>query len=125
VRFADTNGTQENDVALLSQKLQAEEVLDLETIDFLGPVPAELFKGFQYGETGGFDTQLDRVLESLLVLAVNQAAQVIDVTAVLLGCLLGQFGILGFNKWEPEVIEVLMQECGLGVHSGLEDGAIS
>src|SRR6266487_5085141 len=113
MRFSEADGTQENDVAFVGQKLQAEEVLDLEAIDFLGPVPAELFEGFQYRETRGLHAQLDGVLESLVVLAVNEAAQVVDVTPALLSGLLGQFGILSFKEREPEVIELLVQQCGL------------
>src|SRR6516164_9625134 len=105
--FSDPDGTQENHVALLSQKLQPEEVLDLEAIDFLGPVPTKLLKGFEHREAGGFDAQLDSVLESVLVLAVNETAQVIDVTAVLLSGLLGQLGILGFKERQPKIIELL------------------
>lgn len=100
-------------------------MLDLEAIDFLGPVPAELFEGFQYWEAGGFDAQLDGVLEPLLVLAVNEAAEVVDVTAVLLNGLLGQGGVSGLKERQPQIIELLMQQRGLGVHHGLEGGAFS
>ena len=118
MRFSHTDGTQEDDVAFVGQELQAEEVLDLEAIDFLGPIPAELFERFQHREAGGFDAQLDSVLESLLVLAVNEATQIIDVTAVLLSGPLRQFGILGFNKQQPQVLELLMQQCGLAAKGG-------
>ena len=125
MRFPEADGTEEDDVTLVGQELQAEEVLDLEAVDFLGPIPVELFEGFQHREAGGLHAQLDGVLESLLVLAVDEAAQVIDMTAALLSRLLRQFGVLRFQEREPQVIELLMQECGLGVHNGLAGGAIS
>ena len=110
VGFAQADGPQKDDIGFLCQELQPEEVLDLEAIDFLGPVPAELFEGFDDRKAGGFDAQLDGVLEPLLVLAVDEAAQVVDVAPGLLGSLLGQFGILGLEERQLEVIEVLMQQ---------------
>jgi hypothetical protein len=44
--FAQSDVAQENDIGFLSHEVQATEVLDLQTINFLGPVPAELFEGF-------------------------------------------------------------------------------
>ena len=42
----------------------------------------------------------------MLVLAVNEAAQVIDMTPALLINLRGQFGVLGFKEWKPQVVAV-------------------
>jgi hypothetical protein len=44
--FAQANIPKKDHVRSLSQELQAEEVLDLEAVDALGPIPAELFEGF-------------------------------------------------------------------------------
>jgi hypothetical protein len=78
----------------LFQELEAKEVLDLEPVDFPGPVPLELLKGFQDGEAGGFDPRLDDMLAALLVLAVDESAEIIDVAPGLLRRLLSQFGVL-------------------------------
>src|SRR5438874_2230855 len=82
---------------LQGQEVQAEEVLDLEPIDFLGPVPVELFEGFQDREAGGLDAQFDGVLAALLVLAVDEAGEVIGVGPGMLGGLLGPFGVMGLE----------------------------
>lgn len=93
VGFAQADGAQKDHVGLLSQELPAEEVLDLEAIDLLGPVPMELFERFDDRKARGLDAPLDGVLEPLLVLAVDEPAEVIDVSAGLLGRLLGQFAL--------------------------------
>jgi hypothetical protein len=53
--FAQADGAQEDDVGLVAYKVQAEEVLDGQAVDFLGPVPAELLQGFDHGEAGLLD----------------------------------------------------------------------
>jgi hypothetical protein len=99
--------------------------LDLEAVDFLGPVPAELVESFQDREARGLDAQLDGMLEALLVLAVDEPAEVFRVSPGLLGGLLGQFGILGCEERQFEIIQLLMQECGLSIHKRVEGGLIS
>ena len=56
--FADAHVAQEDDIGLVSQELQAKEVLDGQTVDFLGPDPVELFEGFEDREAGAFDSCL-------------------------------------------------------------------
>jgi len=55
VSFAEANQTQENNVGFLFDKPKPEEILDLEPIDFFGPVPTEAFQGLDDWKTGGFD----------------------------------------------------------------------
>jgi len=97
VRFSQPHGSQKNRVGFLGKELEAKEVLDLEAVDFLGPIPLELFEGFQNGETRGLEAALDGVLEVLLILGIDEAAQVFDVAPGLLGGRLGQFVVLGFD----------------------------
>jgi hypothetical protein len=84
-----------------------EEVLDLKAIDFLGPVPVELIERFEDRKTRGLNAPLDGVLEALLVLGVDEPAEVIDVGPGLLGCLRGRFGMLGFERGQVQVQQVL------------------
>jgi hypothetical protein len=67
---------------------------------------------------------LDGMLEPLLVLAIDEPGEVVNVGPGLLGGLLGQFGTLGFEEGQFEVIQLLMQEGGLGVHSGVVEGGL-
>jgi hypothetical protein len=73
-------------------------------------------EGFDDRKAGGLDTQLHGVLEALLILAIDEPGEVFDVGPMLLGGLLGQLGILGFEEGQFEIIQVLVQEGGLGVH---------
>ena len=90
--LAHADAAQEDDVGLLGQELQAEEILDLEPVDFLGPAPVELFEGFQDGEPGAFDPRLHAALELVVVLALDEAAQVFEVRGEQ-----GGFGFHGFD----------------------------
>jgi hypothetical protein len=96
--FAHSDGTQKDDVGFLGQELQTEQILDLEPIDFLGPVPAELFEGLDDREAGSFDPTFNHPLASLGVFAFDQAAQVFDVIPVLASALLGQFGVVALDE---------------------------
>ena len=64
------------DVGFLGDELQAKEILNLEPVDFLGPVPAELFESFEDGEASGFDAALNDALAALGVFAFDQPTQI-------------------------------------------------
>ena len=49
--FSDADQAEENDVGFVFDELETEEVLDLEAVDFLRPVPAEGVEGFDEGES--------------------------------------------------------------------------
>ena len=53
--FAQSDEAEDEDVGLIVDELETEEILDLEAIDFFGPVPAERVESFDDGELGGFD----------------------------------------------------------------------
>jgi len=48
--FAKADQAEEDDVGFFLDEAQTEEILDLEAIDFFGPVPAEGFEGFEDGK---------------------------------------------------------------------------
>ena len=110
VGFTQADGAQEDGVGVVFQELQTEKVLHLELVDFLGPVPAELFEGFDDREAGGFDPQPDGVFPALLVLAVDEPGQVFDVSPRLAGGLLGQFVVLSLEERQLEIIELLSKQ---------------
>jgi hypothetical protein len=114
--FAQADVAQEHDVGFLGNKLEAEEMLDLESVDLLGPVPAELFEGLEDREAGGFDTALYGALVALVVFAFDQAAQVFDVVPVLFGGLWGQLGVVLLNEGEFEIVQMLEEEGGVEFH---------
>ena len=107
--FAQSVGAQKDDVGFLGQELQTEQILDLEPIDFLGPVPAELFEGLDDREAGSFNPPFDHTLASLGVFAFDQAAQVFDMVPVLTSALLRQFGVVPLDEREFEVVQMLGQ----------------
>ena len=104
MRFAQSDVAQQHRVGFLGNELQAKEVLDLEPIDFLGPVPAELFEGFDDREASGFDAPFNDALAPLGVLAFDQPTQIFDVVPVLLSALLGQFGVVSLDEGQFEVV---------------------
>jgi hypothetical protein len=104
----------------LGEELQAKEVLHLKAVDFLGPVPTELFEGFQDGKVGRLDAAFDAALTALVELALDQSAQIIDVTPLGLGGLLGQIGVMVEDEGELKLLEVFLEERRFGFHdSGL------
>jgi hypothetical protein len=53
-----------------------------EAVDFFGPVPTELFKRFEDGETGFFDAALNDPLATLVKLALDEMLEVLEVVPV-------------------------------------------
>ena len=94
----------------MGDEFQAKEVLDLEPIDFLGPVPAELFEGFEDGEASGFDAAFNDALASLGIFAFDEPAQIFDVIPVLLSTLLSQFGMVVLDEGQFEVVQMLGEQ---------------
>jgi len=50
----------------------------LGAVDFFGPVPTELFEGFEDREAGFFDASGNGALAALVDLALDQVFQVVD-----------------------------------------------
>lgn len=89
VRFSDTDAIQKDDVGLLLNEIQAEEILDLESVDFFGPLPSELFESLDDGKASGLDPPLDAALLAFIEFALDEPAQVMEMIPVLLSGLLG------------------------------------
>jgi hypothetical protein len=98
MRFADADVTEEDDVGFLGEELQAEEVLDVESVDLFRPVPAELFQGLNDRKASGSDATLDRSLVALLELALDESAQIVDVAAGSLAGFSGPVIVMGFDE---------------------------
>ena len=98
VGLTQPDGAQEDHVGMALQELQAEEVLDLETIDLLGPVELELFEGFDDREAGGLNAPLDQALMALVVFALHQTTQILDMIPLVFGGLLGHQGMVGLDE---------------------------
>jgi hypothetical protein len=101
---------------MVFQEGQPEEVLDLEPVDFLGPVPVELFQGFQHGKAGGDHTPSHRAVYLPQGLPFHQAAQVIHRRPVLLGGLVGQTLIVLLHIGQLELGQVRLQLIVGGIH---------
>ena len=92
--FAQADIAQQHDVGFVREELEAKEVLDRQPVDFLGPVPAELFEGFEHREAGSLDAAFDDALAALGVFTFDEAAQVFHMVPVLLRALLGEFAVV-------------------------------
>ena len=108
--FAKPHGAEKDDVGVLFYKQESKEGLHLESVDTLGPVPLELFEGFDDRKASGFDARFHGVLTALLVLAVDESGEVLNVVPGLLGRLLGQFGVMGFYIGQFELVKLLVQK---------------
>ncbi len=85
VALAKTGSRDEDDVAVVSDEVQAKQVLDLSAIDFGRPVPVELIHGFLHREARQLDAPLHAAILSPGRLASDQFAQVVDVRPALVG----------------------------------------
>ena len=110
VSFAEANQTQENNVGFLFDKTKPEEVLDLEPIDFFGPVPTEAFQGLDDWKTGGFDPPSNRALLTGRYFALKEPTQVVEMTPVVGGAFDSQGLAVFFDTSQLEVIKVLIEQ---------------
>jgi hypothetical protein len=116
VGLADADGAEEDDVGFLGDEAQTEEVLDLEAVDFLGPVPVELVEGLENGEACRLDAPFDQALAALGVLALDEAAEVLDVIPVAGGGFAGQIGVVAEEIGQLEFVEMLGEERRVRFH---------
>ena len=94
VSFPEADASHEDDVGFVFGEGEAKEVLDLGTIDFLGPVPVELVERFETGKAGGGHAALNGQLLATLGLPVNEPGQIIDMGPLFLRGLGGQRRVL-------------------------------
>src|SRR5271163_539948 len=76
--FTEADEAQEDDVRLVMDELETEEFLDLETVDFLGPVPAEGVEGFDDREPRGANAPGDSAVGMQRGFALNKLGQVVE-----------------------------------------------
>lgn len=89
VCFAQTDQTEEDDVAVVAHEVEVEEVLDFETVNFLRPVPAEGIEGFDDGKAGGFDASGDGAIGTSGGFALDELGEVLQMGEGVLGGLGG------------------------------------
>lgn len=125
--FAKTNAADEHDIDEVVDKLQTEEILDLGTIDFLGPVPLELLECFAHGKAGESHASFDGAVLSSLGFAFDELGEEGDVVAVLFGGKLGEVVEVLVDEGEFEVVEIAVERFGLGgaVRFGCRHGGVS
>lgn len=107
--FSKTDSADKDHVGLGRHKGQAEEVLNLGAVDFLGPVPRELFQGFEDGEAGGGQAPLQSPLIARCTLRVQEACQVIDMGPVLPGSLGAQGLVVLVDPVKVQGLELFLK----------------
>ena len=55
MRFPQAHQAEQDHIGALFDELQAEDVSDLQWVDFLGPVETEVIQGLDHWKTGGLD----------------------------------------------------------------------
>jgi hypothetical protein len=109
MRLPAPHEPQEDDVGFVLDELEAKEVLDLESVDFLGPVPAEAIERFNDGEAGGSDAPGSGAIEALGGFSGDERGQIIEVRLAGFRGFGGLVLAMFFNEGEPELIEVIFQ----------------
>jgi len=104
--FADSDAAQEDDVSLIGDKLQAEEVFDLQAVDFFRPAPVELIQSFNHREASLLDAALDEAIAVVCGLTGGELFEVIDVGELFFGGLSGKALVVLTDKGQLEVGEV-------------------
>lgn len=106
----------EDDIAVLRQERQAEEILHLGAIDFLGPVPIELVEGLERREASGGQAARDGQLLSAQRFALHQPRQIIDMGPLLVGRLGRQGPIMFLHIQELQGGELFAQPRLARIH---------
>ena len=87
--LSETDAAQEDDIGLVLEELQAEEVLHGCSVDFLGPVPAELVQGFEDRETRHTDSPLNGAIVAQGGFSCSETGKVAHMRPVVCGGLFG------------------------------------
>ena len=111
--FAESDEAQEDDVGFIVDELEAEQILDLEPVDFLWPVPEERVEGFDDREPGGLDAPRDGAVGPEGGLAFDELCQIVEMGE-------GVFGG-GGGKRPAMLLEERQAQC---VETGVEFGDV-
>src|SRR5207253_7626780 len=97
---------------------QAEEIVDLRSVDLLWPAPIELIEGLEYRKAGEPHPPLDTAVFAPVGLAFDQPRQIFDVRPLFGARLLGQrFKVLEHIR-QFEARQVRAQWIGYGLACG-------
>lgn len=107
--LAQADEAEEHDIGLFLDKAQAEEILDLQTIDLFGPVPAERVEGLEHGEARRFNAAQQRAIGAGVGFALNEAFEVGEMIAVGGGRLGGGGAAMRFAVRQLEIVQTAHQ----------------
>ena len=116
MRFAQADVAQQDAMGPLGEELQAQEVLDRQPVEFLGPIPLELCERFQDREPGGFDASFKDPLAPRDVFALDKPAQVFEVAPRWLSGWLGQVQVVRLQAAQFEVVQGFGEQGGIWFH---------
>ena len=118
VTFAQADVGDEDDVGVVLDETQAEQILNLRSVDLLRPAPIELIEGLEYRKAGVTNPALDAAVFVPVGLAFDEPRQILDVRALLGTGLLRQ----GFKVFEQvrqfEARQLRPQRIGCGLDAG-------
>lgn len=120
VSFTKTDQAEDDDICMIVDELEAEEILDLKTIDFLGPVPAEGIEGFDDGEASGLDSPGNGTVGMQGGFAFDELGEVVEVSDGVFGGGGSQRPAVLFDKGQVQGIEVGVKGGAIGFHGMLE-----
>ena len=115
--LAEPDAADEHDVGGVVEEAQAEEVLDLEAVDVLGPGPIEGIEGFLHGESGESDAPFDGAVASQVGLALDESFEHGEVVGLLFGGTSHDVGVVLADEGELEDVEMGVE--GIEVVRGL------
>ena len=87
--FSQANARKKNHIAFLLYEVESEQVFHLHSVDFLGPVPVELLKGFDLRKACRTDSTFGSAVLPLISFGADQLAKIVDMIPLFIGCLLG------------------------------------
>ena len=83
VSFAQADVGDEDDVGVVLDEAQAEQILDLWSVDLLRPAPIELIESLEYRKAGVTNPALNAAVFASVGLAFDETRQVLDVSPLL------------------------------------------
>ena len=115
VCLAQADEAQEDDVGFVLDELEAEEILNLEAIDFPGPVEAEAFQGLDDGKAGILDSSERGAVGPQSGLAFDELGEIVEVGTLFAGGAGGQRGAVFTDKGQAQVFEVAIEGSNVGL----------
>ena len=123
--LAQSDPAEEDHVGLVLDELQAEQLLDLKTVDLTRPTPLELLQGLDDREACLADAPLDTAFLAQQRLAGDEAGEKLDIAPVRLGGLFGQRGVVLADKEQLQIGELRIELLRRGGLLGRAHGVSS